>query len=86
MSKALVSKELSSPVVKPCPASPQYSQVTQNYYVLNLSKVTKKETLFFYVKDFELDSLHLASERNLGINFSIVHIHGPQGGRQHDRL
>lgn len=48
---------------------------------LNLSKVTKKETLFFYIKDFELDSFYPAFERNLEINFSIIHIHRLQGRR-----
>lgn len=48
---------------------------------LNLSKVTKKETLFFYIKDFELDSFYPASERNLEINSSIIHIHRLQGKR-----
>lgn len=52
-----------------------------NYYILNLSKATKKETLFFYIKDFELDSFYPASERNHRINFSVIHIHGLQGGR-----
>lgn len=54
---------------------------------LNLSKVTKKETLFFYIKDFELDSFYPASERNLEIDFSVIHIHRLQeGDTQYDRL
>lgn len=79
MREALVSKELCSPVSEAL--SSLSSGVFSSDSNLNLSKVTKKETLFFYIKDFELDSFYPASERNLEIDFSIIHIHRLQGGR-----
>lgn len=81
MSKALISKKLCSPVEKPHVISLQgYSQVTQTIISLICIKRLRKKH-FLSHKRLESDSFYPASERNHGINFSVIHIHGLQGGR-----